>query len=135
MMTIWISHMVLAEARNIDDGDKQVNKTGEMKNGTVEEGASMHDSDNQNTPTPGVGEIGDNQPFDGEKGKQIDEGIDDLGGEGEDPIGDDLGADGGEDPILVMKLLTMRLIMRYMRMILSLVLTQWKSFYHRLQQS
>lgn len=88
-----------AEARNIDDGDKQVNKTGEMKNGTVEEGASMHDSDNQNTPTPGVGEIGDNQPFDGEKGKQIDEGLDDLGGEGEDPIGDDLGAEGGEDPI------------------------------------
>ena len=86
-----------AEARNIDDGDKQVNKTGEMKNGTVEEGASMHDADNQNTPTPGVGEIGDNQPFDGEKGKQIDEAIDDLGGEGEDPMGDDLGAEGGED--------------------------------------
>jgi len=80
-----------AEARNIDDGDKQVNKTGEMKNGTVEEGASMHDSDNQNTPTPGVGEIGDNQPFDGEKGKQIDEAIDDLGGEEEDPMGDELG--------------------------------------------
>jgi hypothetical protein len=81
-----------AEARNIDDGDKQVNKTGEMKNGTVEEGASMHDADNQNTPTPGVGEIGDNQPFDGEKGKQIDEAIDDFGGEEEDPMGDDLGA-------------------------------------------
>ena len=86
-----------AEARNIDDGDKQVNKTGEMKNGTVEEGASMHDADNQNTPTPGVGEIGDNQPFDGEKGKQIDEAIDDFGGEEEDPMGDDLGAEGGED--------------------------------------
>ena len=84
-----------AEARNIDDGDKQVNKTGEMKNGTVEEGASMHDADNQNTPTPGVGEVGDNQPFDGEKGKQIDEGIDDFEG------GDDLGDDelGGEEPI------------------------------------
>jgi hypothetical protein len=88
-----------AEARNIDDGDKQVNKTSEMKNGTVEEGASMHDSDNQNTPTPGVGEIGDNQPFDGEKGKQIDEAIDDFGGEEEDPMGDDLGAEGGEDPM------------------------------------
>ena len=86
-----------AEARNIDDGDKQVNKTSEMKNGTVEEGASMHDADNQNTPTPGVGEIGDNQPFDGEKGKQIDEAIDDFGGEEEDPMGDDLGAEGGED--------------------------------------
>jgi len=83
-----------AEARNIDDGDKQVNKTGEMKNGTVEEGTSMHDSDNQNTPTPGVGEIGDNQPFDGEKGKQIDEGLDGFDDEGgEEPIGDDLGGD------------------------------------------
>lgn len=84
-----------AEARNIDDGDKQVNKTGEMKNGTVEEGTSMHDADNQNTPTPGVGEVGDNQPFDGEKGKQIDEAFDDFGGE-EDPMGDELDAEEGE---------------------------------------
>ena len=99
------------EARNIDDGDKKVTNTGEMKNGTVEEGASMHDSDNQNTPTPGVGEIGDNQPFDGEKGKQIDEAFDDFGGEDVDdapapeegegePMGDELGDDfGGEEPI------------------------------------
>jgi hypothetical protein len=85
-----------AEARNIDDGDKQVNKTGEMKNGTVEEGASMHDADNQNTPTPGVGEIGDNQPFDGEKGKQIDEAIDDFGAEDGAEGADDMG---GEDPM------------------------------------
>lgn len=35
----------------------------EMKNGTVEEGAAMHNSDNQNTPTVGVGEIGDDAPF------------------------------------------------------------------------
>ena len=88
-----------AEARNIDDGDKQVNKTSEMKNGTVEEGTSMHDADNQNTPTPGVGEVGDDQPFDGEKGKQIDESFDDFGGEEEDPMGDDLGVEGGEEPI------------------------------------
>lgn len=97
-----------AEARNIDDGDKKVSQTGEMKNGTVEEGASMHDSDNQNTPTPGTGEIGDDQPFDGEKGRQIDEALDDFGGEEVDgapapeegegePIGDDLGAEGEED--------------------------------------
>ena len=87
-----------AEARNIDDGDKKVSQTGEMKNGTVEEGASMHDADNQNTPTLGVGEIGDNQPFDGEKGKQIDEAFDDFGGEGEDLGGDELGAE-GEEPM------------------------------------
>ena len=88
-----------AEARNIDDGDKKVNKTSEMNNGTVEEGASMHDSDNQNTPTPGVGEIGDNQPFDGEKGKKIDEGIEDIDGDdlGDDELGgDEFGAEEGE---------------------------------------
>ena len=88
--------------------------TGEMKNGVVEEGASMHDADNQNTPTPGTGEIGDDQPFNGGKGKQIDEALDiddtveddELGdGEGddldidvEDGEGDDLDVDieGGE---------------------------------------
>ena len=91
-----------ATARNIDNQDKKVSKTGEMENGVVE-GKSMHDADNQNTPTPGVGEIGDNQPFDGEKGKQIDEAIDDFGTEdgagdmgGEDPMGDDLGAEGDD---------------------------------------
>ena len=100
------------EARNIDDGDKKVTNTSEMKNGTVEEGASMHDSDNQNTPTPGVGEgpsDDNNKPFDGEKGKQIDEAFDDFGGEdvdgapapeeGEGELGDDLGAEGEGEPI------------------------------------
>ena len=100
------------EARNIDDGDKKVTNTGEMKNGTVEEGASMHDSDNQNTPTPGVGEgpsDDNNKPFDGEKGKKIDEAFDDFGGEdvdgapapedGEGELGDDLGAEGEGEPI------------------------------------
>lgn len=84
-----------ATARNIDSADKKVSKTGEMSNGTVEEGTSMHDSDNQNTPTPGVGNIGDNQPFDGEKGKQIDEAIDDLGDD-EDALGAE-GEDLGDD--------------------------------------
>ena len=86
-----------AEAKNIDDGDKTVEKTGEMKNGTVEEGTSMHDADNQNTPTPGVGEVGDTQPFDGEKGKQIDEAFDDFGGEEEFGAGEEDLADGEED--------------------------------------
>ena len=88
-----------AEAKNIDD-NKQVNKTGEMKNGTVEEGTSMHDADNQNTPSVGVGEVGDNQPFDGEKGKQIDEGIEDFGDEesvGDDELGTTDDLDGGEE--------------------------------------
>lgn len=84
-----------ATARNIDNQDKKVSKTGEMENGVVE-GKSMHDADNQNTPTPGVGEIGDNQPFDGEKGKQIDEAIDDFGAEDGAEGADDMG---GEDPM------------------------------------
>ena len=67
------------EGRDIDDGDKDVKRSGEEKNGTIHEETSMIDSeDNQNSPKPGVGEIGDNEPFDGEKGRQIDEAIDDI---------------------------------------------------------
>ena len=89
------------EARNIDDGDKKVTNTSEMKNGVVENhGTSMHDTDDQNKPAVGVGEgpsDDNNKPFDDEKGKQIDEAIDDFGAEGDDPMGDDLGAEGGDD--------------------------------------
>lgn len=89
------------EARNIDDGDKKVSQTGEMKNGVVENhGTSMHDADNQNSPSVGVGEgpsDDNNKPFDDKKGKQIDEAIDDFGAEGDDPMGDDLGAEDGAD--------------------------------------
>ena len=85
-----------ATARNIDDGDKKVTKTGEMKNGVVENhGTSMHDAKSQDTPTVGVGEgpsDDNNKPFDDKKGKQIDEAIDDFGAE-EEPMGDDLEGD------------------------------------------
>lgn len=102
------------EARNIDDGDKKVTNTGEMKNGVVENhGTSMHDTDDQNKPAVGVGEgpsDDNNKPFDDEKGKQIDEAIDDFGPDdaeggadlGDEGLGDDLGGDelGDEgDPI------------------------------------
>ena len=98
-----------ATARNIDDQDKKVTKTGEMKNGVVENhGVSMHDTDDQNKPTVGVGEgpsDDNNKPFDAEKGKQIDEAVDGLegdvedgmGAEGEEPM-DDMGAE-GEEPM------------------------------------
>jgi len=86
-----------AEARNIDNQDKKVTKTGEMKNGVVENhGVSMHDTDDQNKPGVGVGEgpsDDNNKPFDAEKGKQIDEAIDGL----DTPPMDD--AEGGEEPI------------------------------------
>ena len=86
-----------AEARNIDNQDKKVTKTGEMKNGVVENhGVSMHDTDDQNKPGVGVGEgpsDDNNKPFDAEKGKQIDEAIDGL----DNPPMDD--AEGGEEPI------------------------------------
>ena len=101
-----------ATARNIDDGDKKVTKTGEMKNGVVENhGTSMHDTDDQNKPAVGVGEgpsDDNNKPFDAEKGKQLDEAIDDFGAEddlGDDmgdgePVGDEMGDDMGEgEPI------------------------------------
>ena len=69
------------EARNIDDGDKKVTNSGEEKQGTIhEEDTSMiYTPDNQNSPKPGVGEIGDDEPFDAGEGRQIDEAIDDLG--------------------------------------------------------
>lgn len=104
------------EGRNIDDGDKKVTNTGEEKNGTIHEETSMIDSENnQNSPDPGVGEgpsDHNNNPFDDEKGRQIDEAIDDLEGEpdledgiGEEPIDDEpLGGEedlelGGEEPV------------------------------------
>ncbi len=91
------------EARNIDNGDKKVANTGEMKNGVVENhGTSMHDTDDQNKPTVGVGEgpsDDNNKPFDDEKGKQIDEAIDDFGAEGDDLGGDPVGDDLGDEPV------------------------------------
>jgi hypothetical protein len=96
------------EARNIDDQDKKVTNTGEMKNGVVENhGTSMHDTDDQNKPAVGVGEgpsDDNNKPFDAEKGKQIDEAlemddeIDDVDGGEEDPLADDgMGEPGLDD--------------------------------------
>ena len=96
-----------ATARNIDNQDKKVSKTGEMKNGVVENhGTSMHDTDNQNSPAVGVGEgpsDDNNKPFDAEKGKQIDEAITEIGdnlddAEGEEPIDGGEGME-GEEPI------------------------------------
>ena len=91
-----------ATARNIDDGDKKVTKTGEMKNGVVENhGTSMHDTDDQNKPAVGVGEgpsDDNNKPFDDKKGKQIDEAVGDDPMNGEDPMGGE-GQMGGNDPM------------------------------------
>ena len=108
------------EARNIDDGDKKVTKTGEEKQGTIhEEDTSMiYTPDNQNSPKPGVGEIGDDDPFDAGEGRQIDEAIDDIDGdadledgaegdadldlggeEGDDFEGEDDGFDGEDDDL------------------------------------
>lgn len=67
-----------AKGKDIDDAEG-TSSTSAMKNGVVEEGEAVIDNPNdQNKPAPGVGEIGDNQPFNGEKGKQIDEAIDDI---------------------------------------------------------
>lgn len=80
------------EGRDIDDGDKNVTRSGEEKNGTIHEDASMiYSGDNQNTPKPGVGPIGDDEPFDAGEGRQIDEAIDDIDDDSE--LTDDV--DGG----------------------------------------
>ena len=88
-----------ATAHNIDEPATPITKTGEMKNGVVENhGTAMHPTQDQNKPTPGNGEgpsDDNNKPFDAEKGRQIDEAIDDF--EESDVEGDDLGADEGAD--------------------------------------
>jgi hypothetical protein len=95
-----------ATAHNIDEPATPVTKTGEMKNGVVENhGTAMHPTQDQNKPEPGNGEgpsDDNNKPFDAEKGRQIDEAIDDF--EESDVEGEDFGdkepADdlGGEEP-------------------------------------
>ena len=94
------------EGRDIDDGDKNVTRSGEEKQGTIhEEDTSMiYTPDNQNSPKPGVGEIGDDEPFDDGEGRQIDEAIDDLGDGLEDDADANLDAadadlEGAEDDL------------------------------------
>lgn len=77
-----------AEGRNIDD-NKKTSETGKLNNGVVEEGESMHDTDNQNSPAVGTGEVGDTEPFDGEKGRAIDEAIEDIEDDNFDEYDDD----------------------------------------------
>lgn len=70
-----------AQGKQIDGSGDSNPSTGDEKNGVVAEGESMHDQDNQNTPSVGVGEGPSdehNKPFDGEEGKQIDEAVDDI---------------------------------------------------------
>ena len=82
------------KGKQITDGD------------VVEEGESMHDSDCQNTPSVGVGNVGKSNPFNGKKGKKITEEMDDTADaapveededlENDEPT-DDL--EGGDEPI------------------------------------
>ena len=89
------------EARNIDDGDKKITRSGEEKQGTIhEEDTSMiYTPDNQNSPKPGVGPIGDDEPFDAGEGRQIDEAIDDLEGDGDLEDDTELVGDEGDDAL------------------------------------
>lgn len=84
-------------ARNIDDDKEPVTDTGDMKNGVVENhDKAMHTIQNQNDPEPGNGEgpsDDNNKPFDAEKGRQIDEAIDDFDEEDVEDAGDGVDAD------------------------------------------
>lgn len=78
-----------AMGRDIDDKEG-TSETGEMVHGVVEEEESMvRNTKDQNKPDPGVDEVGDGQPFDGEKGREIDEAIDDFSADVVDDEGDD----------------------------------------------
>lgn len=84
-------------ARNIDDDKEPVTDTGDMKNGVVENhDKAMHTIQNQNDPEPGNGEgpsDDNNKPFDAEKGRQIDEAIDDFDEEDVEDVDDGIDAD------------------------------------------
>lgn len=86
-----------ATARNIDDDKEPVTDTGDMKNGVVENhDKAMHTIQNQNDPEPGNGEgpsDDNNKPFDAEKGRQIDEAIDDFDEEDVEDADDGVDAD------------------------------------------
>lgn len=67
-----------AKGKDITDNGNPNVESSEAKNGVVKESESMHDKDCQNTPKPGVSNVGDTAPFDGEKGKEITEDVDDV---------------------------------------------------------
>lgn len=48
--------------------NKEPNTESEMDNGVIDEGVAMHNTDNQNSPAVGTGEVGDDAPFE-EKAK------------------------------------------------------------------
>lgn len=80
-----------AKARDIDDNKGPVTKTSAMKNGVVE-GVAMHDEgENQNSPKPGVGEIGDDDPFT-KKTDKVNEDIDDVDADADVEDGEPLDA-------------------------------------------
>ena len=96
-----------ATAHNIDDAPNPVSKTGEMRNGVVENhGTPMHPTQDQNKPAPGTGEgpsDDNNKPFDAEKGRDIKEAVEDFDDadvegapEGEEPMPED---GMGEEPM------------------------------------
>lgn len=84
-------------APNIDDSRKTITDTSDMKNGVVE-GVAMHDEgENQNSPKPGNGPIGDNAPFNGKKGKDITEDLDDMDTDADVEDDDSLDGDYSDD--------------------------------------
>lgn len=83
--------------KDITDNGKPSTSTGEMKNGVVEEGESMHDKDNQNTPEVGTNKVGDSQPFNKGKGKDITEALDDMNTDDDVETDDAIDMDGNDE--------------------------------------
>ena len=73
----------------------------ELDNGTVEEGVAMHtQGENQNSPAVGVGEIGDDAPFDEKAKNELQESINEEFDGEEEPIDDEeVEFDGEEEPM------------------------------------
>lgn len=76
----------------IGDGkpfDEPLNSEKDAEEGTVVEGAVMHNSDNQNSPEVGVGEIGDDTPFTEKAKNELQESEEDFIDDSEEEFGDE----------------------------------------------
>ena len=71
----------------------------EMDNGTVAEGTAMHNTDNQNSPAVGVGEVGDDAPFDETIHEEFEYDEEDVDVEDDVDMEGDADMEGAEDEV------------------------------------
>jgi hypothetical protein len=73
----------------------------DLEHGTVEEGTAMHNTDNQNSPSVGVGEVGDDAPYTEKAKNELQEEDEKKGFFHNDELDDDKQLDDPEEEILI----------------------------------